>query len=40
MKSNSLKLIEDVVSNFAKLSSIEISGSLTPKEFIRLFIIW
>ena len=34
MKSNSLKLIEDVVSNFAKLSSIEISNDTIYLEFI------
>ena len=34
MKSNSLKLIEDVVSNFAKLASIEISGDSIYLEFI------
>lgn len=34
MKSNSLKLIEDVVGNFAKLSSVEISEDSIYLEFI------
>lgn len=34
MRNDSLKLIEDVISNFAKLSSIEISGDSIYLEFI------
>ena len=34
MKSNSLKLIEDVIGNFAKLASVEISGDSIYLEFI------
>ncbi len=34
MKSNSLKLIEDVVGNFAKLASVEISEDSIYLEFI------
>ena len=34
MKNNSLKLIEDVVGNFAKLASIEISEDSIYLDFI------
>ena len=34
MNNDSLKLIEDVISNFAKLASIEISGDSIYLEFI------
>ena len=34
MKNDSLKLIEDVIGNFAKLASIEISGDSIYLEFI------
>ena len=34
MKSDSLKLIEDVIGNFAKLASVEISGDSIYLEFI------
>ena len=34
MKNDSLRLIEDVIGNFAKLASIEISGDSIYLEFI------